>query len=70
MKTVEFPDCLEKIGLGAFMGSGIEHVKLPASLSTIAQGAFAKCESLKTVKFSEGLKALGTSEYFLKEEEP
>ena len=36
---------------------------LPASLRTIAQGAFYKCESLKTVKFNEGLEVLGTDEY-------
>ena len=31
---------------------------LPASLRTIAQGAFYKCESLKTVKFNDGLEVL------------
>ena len=67
---MEFPDGLEKIGLKAFMGSGIEHAELPASINTIAQGAFAKCESLKTVKFGEGLEVLGTDEYFLKEDTP
>ena len=36
---------------------------LPASLRMIAQGAFAKCKSLKTVEFSEGLEVLGTDEY-------
>ena len=29
----------------------------------IAQGAFNGCENLKTVKFNEGLKVLGTNEY-------
>ena len=35
----------------------------PASLRRISQGAFSKCGNLKTVKFSEGLIALGTDEY-------
>ena len=57
------------MGLEAFMESGLENVELPASLRTIAQGTFAKCESLKTVKFSEGLEALGTDEYPPKDED-
>ena len=60
---MEFPDSLEKIGLFAFAESGVEQVVLPVSLRTIAQGAFHKCENLKTVKFSEGLEVLGTDEY-------
>ena len=39
---------------------------LPASLRRIRQGAFCKCESLKVVKFSEGLTVLGTDEYTAK----
>ena len=58
-----FPDGLEKIGLFAFVESGVEQVVLPVSLRTIAQGAFGKCESLKTVKFNEGLEVIGTDEY-------
>ena len=45
------------------MENGLENVELPASLRTIAQGAFYKCKSLRTVKFSEGLEVLGTDEY-------
>lgn len=60
---MEFPDSLEKISLFAFAESGVEQVMLPASLRTIVQGAFAGCKNLKTVKFNEGLKTLGTDEY-------
>ena len=38
-------------------------MKFPASLMTICQSAFAFCESLKSARFSEGLKALGTNQY-------
>ena len=58
-----FPEGLEKIGIGAFVGSGLESVEFPASLRTIAPASFARCKSLKTVKFSEGLEVLGTDEY-------
>ena len=36
---------------------------LPRSLRVLAQAAFAKCESLKTVVINEGLETLGTDEY-------
>lgn len=35
----------------------------PASLRAISHAAFAWCESLRTVKFREGLKVLGTADY-------
>lgn len=38
-------------------------MKLPGPLREIAQGAFAECKNLKTVKFSAGLEVLGTDEY-------
>ena len=37
---------------------------LPKTLRRISQGAFCKCASLRTAKFSEGLTALGTDEYY------
>ena len=51
------------------MESGLENVEFPASLRTIAQGAFAECANLKTVKFGEGLEVLGTDEYPSKDED-
>ena len=58
-----FPEGLEKIGIGVFVGSGLENVELPASLRTVSQCAFRACKSLKRVKFNEGLEVLGTEEY-------
>ena len=60
---MEFPAGLEKICVGAFVKSGIENLVLPVALRAVAQEAFAKCRSLKTVKFSEGLEVLGMDEY-------
>lgn len=36
---------------------------LPASVRTVAQAAFARCENLKSATLNEGLKVLGTEEY-------
>lgn len=57
------PNALEKIGLFAFYKTGLESFKSPTSLREVAQGAFAECQSLKTVELSEGLEVLGTDEY-------
>lgn len=59
---MEFSEGLEKIGVGAFKETGLESAALPASLRTISQETFAKCKSLKMVKFSNGLEVLGTDE--------
>ena len=57
------PDNLEKIDREAFVKSGLENIEFPASLRTVAQTAFYKCKSLKTVKLNEGLEVLGTEEH-------
>ena len=36
---------------------------MPQSVRTIRQGAFCKCESLRTVVLNEGLETLGTDEH-------
>lgn len=58
-----FPDKLEMIGLNAFQNTGLWRVEFPCSLKKICQGAFCECRNLRTVKFSEGLEALGTDDY-------
>ena len=60
---MKFSEGLEKIGIGAFLESGLESVELPTSLSVVSQAAFAKCKNLKTMKLGEGLEVLGTNEY-------
>ena len=60
---MNFPESLEKIGIGAFSGSGLKDIEFPASLRVISQASFAWCESLKTAKFNEGLEVLGMDEY-------
>lgn len=47
----------------AFSETNLGNIEFPSSLRTIAQGAFYKCENLRTVKFNAGLEVLGTDEY-------
>ena len=62
MKSVSFPAGLEKIELYAFSESGLESAVFPASLRTVAQGAFSKCKSLKSVTVKKGLEFIGTND--------
>ena len=59
---MEFSEGLQTIMVDAFLESGLESVVFPASLRTVSQTSFRQCEHLKTVRFSEGLEALGTDE--------
>ena len=43
LKNMILPEGLEKIDLYAFRETGLEDVELPASLRTMAHGAFAEC---------------------------
>ncbi len=63
---VEIPEGVTHIGESAFSGKRrIQHVKLPSSLLGIGIAAFAGCESLLSVDFSEcsDLASLGASAF-------
>ena len=59
---MEFSEGLQTIIVDAFLESGLESVVFPVSLRTVSQASFCQCKQLKTVRFSEGLEALGTDE--------
>ena len=59
MKSVKFSENLKTINEEAFRESGLRNIEFPASLRKISQAAFCKCQSLRTVKFCEGLEVLG-----------
>ena len=59
LKSVEFSEGLEEIGLSAFAYSGIEDVILPSSTRTICAYAFLACEHLRSIRLNEGLEVLG-----------
>ena len=59
-KNAVIPNYATVILRGSFMGSGIENLHIPASVSKIVYGSFQRCESLKNITFESGeLKALG-----------
>lgn len=43
LKRAEFSEGLERIGVGAFNGSGIESVRLPSSVRWVGAFAFRGC---------------------------
>ena len=51
LKNVEFPQNLKKIGPYAFQNAGLVRVQIPASVETIAEGAFLQDHALNTVEF-------------------
>ncbi len=58
------PNYITEIKRGAFYGSGIESVCIPASVTNIGVSAFDGCLKLKEVTFENGkLKSLGASLY-------
>lgn len=59
-KNAVIPKYVTYIGRGAFHGSGIESVCIPASTVSIGQNAFTNCKKLKDITFENGeLKVLG-----------
>ena len=51
---------LEKVGKGAFSGSELRHVTIPAGTS-FGSYAFSCCDKLKSVRFEEGVKTISHS---------
>ena len=69
LKTINLPDTLTSIGGGAFNGSGIESIKWPASVNSIAAessfylGMFESCENLKSIVIPEGVTSIGDNAF-------
>ena|GEM_PF-2505730 len=56
--NIVLPDTIKEIGSYAFSNSGITSITLPPSLTTLGEGAFYNCESLRSVTVMNGLKAI------------
>ena len=67
LRRVELSEGLEKIGVAAFVDSGVEAVVLPSSTRVVGGTAFAQCRNLRSVTLNEGLRALGPEERLLVE---
>ena len=53
-------DNIKDIGVGAFMGTQLSSVELPATITTISAFAFSDCGNLAEVKCKGELKSVGT----------
>lgn len=58
LKTVTFPSTLTEIGQGAFAGSGLTEITVPATIKNVPATAFKGCESLTRVTL-EGAVSIG-----------
>lgn len=59
LTTVKLPATVTTIGAGAFSGTAITEMTLPASVDSIADYAFMRCTALKSVSLPASLRALG-----------
>lgn len=63
-KNAVIPNYVTEIKRGAFSGSGIESIHIPASVSNIGYVAFNDCAKLKEVTFENGeLQSIGATYY-------
>lgn len=56
---VEIPDNVREIQKEAFANTYIEEVKIPNSVVKIGEGAFFKCEMLKSIEIPDSVKYIG-----------
>ena len=50
LKTVDLPDTLTRIGESSFDSCGLESIRLPKNVETVADDAFAACIHLRSVR--------------------
>ncbi len=51
IKTIRLPQAIRSIGWGAFAGSDLEYIVLPAGVETIGGSVFLNCASLRWAEF-------------------
>ena len=61
---------VKEIGAHAFYGTGLTHIVIPDSVTTIGKGAFDNCEGLKSVKIPSRLYKYCTRPYFWNSDAP
>jgi hypothetical protein len=65
--TFETGSQLSQLAKGAFCGSGVTSIHLPASVTVIGEGCFSYCRSLSSITFESGsqLSQLAKGAFFL-----
>lgn len=58
LTQIEFPSSLQSIGDYAFSSAPLQDVTVPGSVTEIGFYAFGLCESLESIRFEKGIKAL------------
>ena len=58
LKQILLPSDIEKIGSGAFCGSGLKDIHIPGGVRMISRMTFASCASLENVSLEEGLEVI------------
>lgn len=53
LKTIDLPSSLTGIGQGAFLGSGLTTIKIPASVEKCGNNVFQDCKDLASVEFEK-----------------
>lgn len=61
LTSVLLPESLRKIGIRAFLGSGLTNVTIPNGVALVSDQAFAWCESLATVNWNAERCSIGDS---------
>ena len=56
LRTIEFPDTVQKFGESAFQGSRLTSVEIPDSVTEVGDFTFYSCLYLDRVRFGSGLK--------------
>lgn len=61
LATIELPNSVEYIATGAFLGSGIQSISIPDSVTTISMAAFTSCDQLTAIKIGSGITSIPLS---------
>lgn len=60
LKSIVLPTSLQKIGRGAFSGSGITSIEIPQGVTIVGDYAFMRCNELTSIQIPTSVSTLGT----------
>lgn len=65
LSNIELTPKILYIGMRAFANSGLTEISIPKEIETIANQAFYKCEALKKIDFSDGVKEIKEAAFWI-----